>query len=69
MVLPVNEPRTTCDDNDSDGYGNPGNVSFAKGYSRDCNDSNCSINPGAVAVENWTDGIDNDCDGTIDCDD
>ena len=50
----------TCNDNDSDGYGDPGDVSCAKGLSRDCNGSNGSINPGAV--ENCTDGIDNDCD-------
>jgi hypothetical protein len=58
--------QPTCNDNDGDGYGNPGDSSCAK-PGTDCNDSNASINPGAV--ENCTDRIDNDCDFLIDSDD
>lgn len=51
----------TCTDSDGDGYaiegGDCGPV--------DCNDADLSVQPGAV--ENCTDGIDNDCDDLIDC--
>ena len=43
-------------DNDGDGYGND-----------DCNDSDSSINPGAVEV--CDDSIDNNCNGLVDCED
>ena len=59
-------PDPTCIDKDGDGYGNPGDASCTYA-ARDCNDNNASINPGAV--ENCTDGIDNDCDQLIDSDD
>jgi len=55
----VNCP-TVCTDNDGDGY-------FAEGGTcgaQDCDDSDPAVNPGAV--EDCTDGIDNDCDGLID---
>ena len=56
-----NESSTECmTDVDEDGYGdltaiNPGT---------DCDDSNTFINPGADEIQ---DGIDNNCDGVIDC--
>jgi hypothetical protein len=60
-------------DRDGDGYGDPYSAIYAPfapdGYvinSDDCNDNSISINPGEVEV---VDGIDNDCDGFIDCDD
>ncbi len=54
------ETAPGCTDNDNDGYsiegGDCGPV--------DCNDDNPDINPDAI--EDCTDGIDNDCDGLID---
>jgi len=60
------EPTITCNDLDRDGYGDPGD-STCTYAAADCNDNNASVNPGAV--ENCTDGIDNDCDFLIDSDD
>jgi len=53
------DERATIDqiDNDQDGYT----------LIQDCNDQNPYIHPGAAEV--CDDGIDNDCDGKIDCDD
>ena len=45
----------TCIDNDNDGYGD----GCANG--EDCDDTNCSVNPG-VSVD-YCNGVDNDCDG------
>ena len=50
-----------CIDNDSDGYYAYHNITCLIG--NDCNDSNASINPGAIEICN---GIDDDCDGEID---
>ena len=52
----------TCTDADNDGYFVWGT---ACGTTKDCNDANAAINPGAA--EACGDTIDNDCDGTIDC--
>ena len=60
-------------DNDCDGVVDEGTDTFdddGDGYSEDegdCNDSNSSVNPGAVEVAD--NGIDDDCDGIIDPDD
>lgn len=59
-------------DSDGDTYGNPsasvtqGNPTAPEGYvtnNLDCNDSNPAVNPSAMEICN---GIDDDCDGTID---
>ncbi len=54
-----------CDDNDGDGYGNPGHVDCGSGPEEDCDDDNDQINPGMDEV--CDDAVDNDCDaGTPD---
>jgi len=59
------------EDNDTDGYGGAYAVSscaLASGYvtdSTDCDDSDASVNPGA---EETCDGVDDDCNGTVDDD-
>ena len=57
-------------DADSDSYGNPDNTINAcqlpAGYvtdNQDCNDSSTSIHPGAAEI---CDGVDNNCNGTVD---
>jgi hypothetical protein len=59
-------------DSDNDSFGNPYDSEDAStqpsGYVRnyeDCDDANPNINPGAYEI--CDDGIDNDCDGDIDC--
>jgi hypothetical protein len=52
-----------CRDRDNDGYFDKANC----GSEVDCNDNDPAINPGAV--EECTDGADNDCDGLIDIQD
>mgnify|MGYP001616241930 CR=1 FL=1 len=52
-----------CADNDSDGYGNPGNAVCPNGGATDCNDNNSAIHPGATEV---CDSVDNNCDEAID---
>jgi hypothetical protein len=49
----------TCVDNDNDGYGDPGDPSCLNGGQRDCDDTNASVNPGAMEV---CDGLDTNCD-------
>jgi len=51
-----------CNDNDHDGYGSPASASCSHSQ-YDCNDSNANIHPGATEI---CDGIDNNCDGTVD---
>lgn len=62
--------KTYYPDQDGDGYGTPTSsiqaCTLTTGYSTlstDCNDQNSSINPGKAEV---CDGVDQDCDGTID---
>lgn len=52
-----------CTDDDADSYSLEGGDCGAV----DCNDLDALINP--AAVENCTDGVDNDCDGLEDCND
>jgi hypothetical protein len=58
----VNDAKctTTCTDSDGDGY----SVNGGSCGQVDCDDSNSSVNPGAV--ENCTNGVDDDCDGFAD---
>jgi hypothetical protein len=56
----VTAAAPTCTDGDGDGY----NQSGVGCGVVDCNDLNISINPGAV--EQCSDGVDNDCDGNMD---
>ncbi len=58
---------TPCQDNDGDGYGDPGQIDCTNGIELDCDDSEPTAYPGATEI--CTDGIDNDCDGLTDYDD
>ncbi len=59
---PASIYEVNCSDLDNDGYA--GNTTSCL-IGSDCNDSNASINPGAT--ESCTNGVDDDCDGKIDC--
>lgn len=52
-----------CNDNDGDGYGNPGSTACPIGNPTDCDDANASRHPGASETCN---AIDDDCNGVID---
>ncbi len=55
--------RLDCIDNDADGYGDPAGAECPYPL-RDCDDSNPNVNPGHAEVPG--NGLDDDCDGTID---
>ncbi len=54
----------SCNDGDNDGYGDPA-CSYCPNPGLDCNDSNPNVHPGAE--EKCSNGIDDDCEGGIDC--
>ena len=65
-LITTNTIFPPCEDLDGDGYGDP--ISFACEYPElDCDDTDPTINPGAV--EHCGDDIDNDCDDLVDIDD
>ncbi len=51
-------------DGDNDNYGTSVQVACGVANTGDCNDNNAAVNPNATEV--CYDGLDNDCDGTID---
>jgi len=63
---------TPCVDNDGDGYGDPPST-LCTYPGPDCDDTNADVNPGvtegSVGDPTCSDGLDNDCDGTVDLDD
>lgn len=61
------DPTPTCTDLDGDGFGNPGDPSCPNGGATDCNDNDGNVNP--AAIEDCTNGIDDDCDNFVDAQD
>jgi hypothetical protein len=59
-------PPPPCPDNDGDEYGDPASVTCTH-PELDCDDTDADVNPGATEV--CDNGIDDDCDGSIDYDD
>ncbi len=57
-------PESVCNDNDEDGYGDPGDASCPNGGETDCNDDDPDIHPGAD--DSNCNGIDENCNGTAD---
>lgn len=57
---PVCDVPPNCTDRDGDGF----NIEGGDCGPMDCNDNDVSVNPGAV--EDCTDGIDNNCNGRVD---
>ena len=60
------EVRAICNDNDSDGYGSPGDPSCPNGPATDCNDVNFNIHPGATEI--LCNSVDENCNGLGDDD-
>ena len=57
------DPWRPCIDSDEDGYGNPAFPTCAA-PELGCDDANPDVYPGATEI--CDDGIDNDCDGSVD---
>jgi len=55
-----------CTDEDRDNYGNPGSSSCFFGDKTDCDDDNRSICPNSVLCPELCNGVDDDCDSSID---
>lgn len=56
-----------CEDDDGDGFGNPGSPYCPNGGASDCNDSDPAVNPAAQEI--CGNGVDDNCNGAIDADD
>ncbi len=56
-----------CIDNDRDGYGRPSCLDCANPYQEDCADAEPNVNPGSAEI--CGNGMDDDCDGSIDSED
>ena len=63
VTLNVTSSGSSCFDGDGDGYGSPASPDCAH-PGLDCDDGNSNINPGATEI--CGNGLDDDCDGSID---